>query len=287
MSSRDDDRLTWADRLKAQGWGYYRAAYTHGRGLWDHALAAFEQAEALYREAGGSEGRAGLAGALSGRGAVLRSSGDPEAIRRAIALYQEEIDLLRELGREMVLPEALTNLGLAYRDLATVQPTAAAGLELGIVACREALEEAKRLGQQEAEGLAAGTVADICLVLARLDSEDYRERHLKEALSFYGQAEKAWEGRDEDGLALSRLGLAEAYIALGQNLEGARDLLEEVLKFYEAYAGTPVKGPVRYQIAQVKELEARLLEAEGQNEKAGVVRRQAREHLQALGFGFE
>lgn len=283
MSDRDE-KLAWAERLKAQGWGYYRAAYTHGRQLWDHALAAFEQAEALCREAGGPEGREGLIGALSGRGTVLRSSGTPDAIRAAIAFYQEEIALLREFGREKDLPEALVNLGLAYRDLVTVDPSAAADLEEGIRACREAVEGAKKLDRPEAEALAAGAIADICLVLARLDDEEYRERHLKEALSFYGQAEKLWEGRDEDGLALCRLGLSEAYIALGQNLEGARDLLEEVLRFYRDYAGTPVKGPVRYQIAQIKELQARLLRAEGKDKEAAEAHREAEDHLEALGF---
>lgn len=278
------EKLAWAERLKAQGWGFYRAAYTHGRQLWDHALAAFEQAEALYREAGGQEGTEGLLGALSGRGSVLRSSGRPEAIREAIRLYEEEIGLLRELGRATDLPEALVNVGLACRDLATVQPSAAAGLEKGVRACHEALELARSQGRPEAQALAASTVADLCLVLARLDAEDYRHQHLKEALAFYGQAEKLWEDRDPDGLALCRLGLAETYIAMNRNLDGARDLLGEVEKYYLAYAGTPVKGPVRYQLAQVKELQARLAEAEGKPEEAARARAEARAGLEALGF---
>ncbi len=280
----DKEKLAWAGRLKAQGWGYYRAAFTHGRQLWDLARAAFEQAEALYREVGTSEGRNGLVGTLSGRGTVLRSSGVPEAIREALGLYDEEISLLRELGREADLPEALVNLALAYRDLATVEPAAAVDLEKGIRACREALESARRFGRPEAQALAASTLGDLCLVMARLDTEDYRQPHLKEALAFYGQAEKLWQDRDQDGLALCRLGLAETYITMGRNLEGARDLLDEVLSYYRDYSGTPVKGPVRYQIAQVKELEARLLEAEGKVKEAAVARQEARDNLGVLGF---
>lgn len=280
----DAEKLAWADRLKAQGWGYYRAAFTHGRQLWDHAQAAFERAEALYREVGTQEGREGLVGALSGRGTVLRSSGAPEAIREALGLYEEEVALLREFGREAELPEALVNLALAYRDLATVDPAAAAGLGKGVQACREALEGAKRAGRPDAQALAASTLGDLCLVMARLDTEDHRQQHLKEALAFYGQAEKLWEDRDQDGLALCRLGLAEAYIDMGRNLEGARDLLDEVLRYYSDYAGTPVTGPVRYQIAQVRELEARLLETEGKPEEAAQARKEAKDNLGALGF---
>ncbi len=281
----DAEKLAWADRLKAQGWGYYRAAFTHGRQLWDHALAAFERAEDLYREVGSRQAREGLIGTLSGRGTVLRSSGAPEAIRQAIGLYEEEITLLRELGGDDDLPEALVNLGLAYRDMATVDPAGAAGdLEKGARVCREALEGAKKGGDQDGQALAASTLADLSLVLARLDAPEFREQHLKEALAFYGQAEKLWEGRDQDGLALCRLGLAETYIAMGRNLEGARDLLDEILDYYREYAGPPVKGPVLYQIAQVKELQARLFEAEGKPDEAAAVRREARESLKTLGF---
>lgn len=286
-----EDKLAWAQRLKAQGWGYYRAAYTHGRQLFDHARVAFEQAEALFRESGGPEGKAGLATALSGRGAVLRAAGEADAIRRAIALFEEQAAILRELetqghpGIQPDLAEAQVNLALAYRDLATVDPGSAADLEKGIVACRRALETAERAGKPEDRALAASTLADLCLVLARLDAGEYHQQHLKEALAFYGQAEKLWQDRDPEGLALCRLGMAETYIAMGRNLEGARDLLEEALRYYTDYSGTPVKGPVRYQIAQAKELEARLLEAEGKPGEAAEARRQAKDHLQALGFG--
>ncbi len=169
-----------------------------------------------------------MVGALSGRATVLRSSGVPEAIRRAIGLYREEAALLRDLGREDEMPEALVGLALAYRDLATADPTAALELGEGVTACREALGRAEGTGKRDVQALAACTLADLCLVMARVDGEAYRERHLKEALAFYGQAEKLWADTDQDGLALCRLGLAEAYIALGENLEGARDLLEEV-----------------------------------------------------------
>lgn len=154
----------------------------------------------------------------------------------------------------------------------------------GVEACREALDLAKRTSKPEAEALCACTLADLCLVMARLDREDYRETHLKEALGFYGQAEKLWEDRDKDGQALARLGLAEAYILLRRNLDGARDLLDEVLDYYVNYAGTPVSGPVRYQVAQVKELQARLLEAEGKPEEAARAHQEAREQLERLGF---
>jgi tetratricopeptide (TPR) repeat protein len=284
MADTETDReetRRWAEVLKAQGWGSYRAAFTHGRKLWDQALAAFEQSEALFRDLGEKEG---LIGVLSGRATVLRSSGDPESIRRSVALYHEEIDLIRESGREEELPGALVNLGLAYRDLATVTPEAAAEMAKGIEACREALEKAKRADRPDEAALATCTLADLSLLLAGLDRPEYRERHLKEAMGFYGQAEKLWEERDEDGRTMARLGLAEAYIALGRNLEGARDLLEEVLRYYETYAGGPVSGPVRYQIAQVKALEARLLEAEGNPEEAARIRQEARDHLEVLGF---
>jgi hypothetical protein len=80
------------------------------------------------------------------------------------------------------------------------------------------------------------------------------------------------------------MGMAEAYIALGRNLEGARDFLAEVHRYYAEYAGAPVKGPVRYQMAQVKELEARILDAEGKPEEAAQAREEGRQNLDALGF---
>jgi hypothetical protein len=279
-----NEKFRWAERLKAQGWGYYRAAYTHGRQLWEHALTAFEQAEALFREVGTDAARAGLVGTLSGRATVLRSSGAPEAIRQALGLYEEEVALLRELGRRDDVPEALVNLALAHRDLMTVEPAETPGLARAVGVCREALDGAKRTGDEGVQALALSTLADLCLFIAGIDTPDLRERHLKEALAFYGQAEKLWEGRDEDGRALARMGMAEAYIALGRNLEGARDFLAEVHHYYAEYAGLPVKGPVRYQMAQVKELEARLLEAEGKPEDAAQAREEGRRNLDALGF---
>lgn len=191
---------------------------------------------------------------------------------------------MHELDRERDLPEALVNLALAYRDLITVEPAESGEMTKGVEACREALDLAKRTCKPEAEALCACTLADLSLVMARLDREDYRETHLKEALGFYGQAEKLWEDRDKDGQALARLGLAETYILLRRNLDGARDLLEEVLDYYVNYAGTPVSGPVRYQVAQVKELQARLFEAEGKPEEAAQARQEARDQLERLGF---
>jgi tetratricopeptide (TPR) repeat protein len=279
---RDDEAtLRWVQALKAQGWGYYRAAFTHGRELWEHALEAFRQAAALARETGNQRA---LVGVLSGEATVLRSTGAKEAIRRAVALYEEEIALLKTLGLEEQVPEALVNLALAYRDLATVEAAEAPVIEKGIEACREALESAKKADDPETHALAACTVGDLCLVMARLDLAEFREQHLKAAMAFYGQAEKLWEGRDADGVALARLGLSEAYIALKENLDGARDLIREVLEYYEGYSGPPVSGPVRYQMAQAKELLARLLEAEGKPGEAAEARREAQSLLKTLGF---
>jgi len=277
-----DELLKWAEILKSQGWGYYRAAFTHGRQLWDQALTAFEQAEAIFRQEDSPEG---LVGALSGRASVLRSSGRPESIRKALELYREETRLLETMeDRQAELARSWVNQALAYRDLLTVAPTEARRAAEAIEACRRALEAAKRAAEPGVEALAACTVADLCLVMARLDDPSFKEKHLKEAMGFYGQAERLWEDNDPDGQALARLGLAEAYIALGQNLEGARDLLHEVLTYYEDYSKGPVSGPVRYQIAQVKELEAGLYEAEGDPERAARARQEALGHLKALGF---
>ncbi|RJQ08226.1 MAG: hypothetical protein C4551_05675 [Bacillota bacterium] len=284
MAGDDAGDIRWAERLTAQGWGYYRAAFTHGRKLWDYALAAFEQAEGLYRRANVTEGREGLAQALSGRATVLRSSGLPDAIREAVGLHREAIAILRELEAKEGLAEGLVNLALAYRDLVTVDPGAGSELGEAVEACREALDISKETGRPEDRALAACTLADISALLARLDDDAYRERHLAEALGFYGQAEKLWQDNDRDGLALARMGLAEAYVALGKNLEGARDLLDEVERYYIDYSGSPVRGPVRYQLAQVKELRARLLEAEGRSEEARALRQEALDGLEALGF---
>lgn len=278
-ASIDQRRL--ADVLKAQGWGYYRAAYTHGRGLFDQALDAFQQAAAIYRDVGD---QAGLAAAIGGQATVLRSSGRPEAIRRASDLHQEQIGILRDLGAEAAMPEALINLALASRDLATADPAAAGVVAAGVGACREAMTLAKRGQSLDQMALATATLADLCLVMAEIDEPAYRDTHLQEALGFYGQALQLWGERDPDGAALARMGLAEAYIALGRNLEGARDLLGEVLEYYTTYTAAPVSGPVRYQIAQVRELEARLLEAEGQPGQAAAKREEARDQLETLGF---
>lgn len=278
-AAADERRL--ADILKAQGWGFYRAAFTHGRHLFETSLETFRQAAAIYRDLGD---QAGLAGALAGEATVLRSTGDPAAIRQALDLYRQEIELLRGSAAEEALPEGLINLALASRDLVTADQTATWAFDGGVTACREAITIANSKGNSDSVALANSTLADLCLVMARLDQPAYRETHLKEALGFYGQALRLWEARDQDGAILAKLGLAEAYIELERNLEGARDLLAEVLDYYTAYTNAPVSGPVRYQIAQVKELEARLLLAEGRPDEAEAKRQEARDQLEALGF---
>ncbi len=266
--------------LEAEGWELIQRGFAGDRRLLDAAEERFRKAETLCRSWGDREG---LVGILSGRAAILRNSGEKEKILAAIDLYTEEIALLADAGREREVAAYQCNVALAYRDLATADPEGAIefigrGLDEG----RRALALNEKLGHRPGLAQGSSVIADLCLLLADRDPE-LKENHLATAATLYRTAEELWTGIDPEGQAMARMGLAEAYIGMGKNLDGAEALLDEAAREYTGEGETG--RPVAYQLSQIHALRSRLLQAQGRTEEALEERRLAIELLNKAGFG--
>ncbi len=264
--------------LKAEAWELIRRGFAEDRRHLEAADGKLRQAEALCRSIGDREG---LVGILGGRGAILRSSGEKGKLLAAISLYTEEIGILADADREKEVAVYQSNIVAAYRDLATVDPEKAVeyigrGLEIG----QAALTVSQRLSDRAGMAQGSANLADLCALLAEHDPE-LSENHLATAATLYRTAEELWTEVDDDGVALARMGLAEVYIRLGRNLDGAEALLDQAEEFY-GRSGTQSIG---YQQSQIHALRARLREAEGRPEDAAEERRKAVEILDRMGFG--
>lgn len=264
--------------LKAEAWELIRRGFAEDRRHLEAADRKLRQAEALCRSIGDREG---LVGILGGRGAILRSSGEVDKLLTAISLFTEEIGILADADREPEVAVYQSNIVAAYRDLATVDPDKAVeyigrGLDIG----QAALTVSQRLSDRAGMAQGSANLADLCVLLAGHDPE-LGENHLATAASLYRAAEELWTGVDDDGVALARMGLAETYVRLGRNLEGADALLDQAEDFY----GRPGGQGVGYQQSQVHALRARLREAQGRPEEAAEERRQASEIMERIGFG--
>ncbi|MHB0884425.1 MAG: hypothetical protein ACYC6V_02640 [Bacillota bacterium] len=264
--------------LKAEAWELIRRGFAEDRHHLEAADRKLRQAEALCRSIGDREG---LVGILGGRGAILRTSGEVDKLLAAVSLYTEEVGILADADREKEVAVYQSNIVAAYRDLATVDPEQAVeyigrGLEIG----QAALTVSQRLSDRAGMAQGSANLADLCVLLAEHDPE-LGENHLATAATLYRTAEELWTGVDDDGLAMARMGLAEVYIRLGRNFDGAEALLEQAGEFY----GRSGDQSVGYQRSQVHALRARLLTAEGRPAEAADERRKAAEIMDRLGFG--
>lgn len=265
-----------AKRLKDEGWDMLRMAYGVHHDFYEDALKRFREAEVILR---GSEDREGLVDVLGGIASALRVTGDRDRIREAVGYCEEEVDILRGLGREKEALEREVGLLAAYRDLVTlVGDRAMDYLTKGINLGRQRLAEAKELGDKSLTAAYCNNLADLCSLLSSCDP-DMKESHLKTAAALYLQAGDLWGDGEAEGQAAARMGLAETYVRLNTNLGAARELLEKVQEFYES-AGHRVE----YQIAQVKSLMAMLYDALGDEALARAFREEAATMFRRMGF---
>jgi len=259
---------------KQDGWQAYQRTFTEGRSQLLAAHDFFSSAEAECRKV---REFPELVGVLSGLGAVARATGGKEQLEKALHFYWEEVDILTSLGRQLEAADRHAELEAVYRDLAMVDDERALvylkeGLEVGI----KAMEVARRHQDRGILARVGVAVADICQLLAEHDRE-YAEHHLEMAADLYLQASQTWE--DAEGKAMAGMGLAEVYLRLGKNLEGAQDLLEQAMAVYRQLPG----GPVDYQVAQIHALLGRLFAQSGDGARASRHVREAVEIFTRLG----
>jgi tetratricopeptide (TPR) repeat protein len=270
------DPETRAGRLKDEGWDLLRLAWSIHRELWRDAEDRFGRAEKLLREAGD---RAGLVDVLGGRAGALRLTGDPERIRTAVACYEEEIEILRSLGRPKEAVEHGVSLLAAYRDLAALSGAEAATLLAKAVGLgRTGLATATEMGDRPLSAAYCNAIGELCSLMSGLDPE-LQESHLKTAMAFYRQAIDLWGDQEDDGKVGSRMGLAETYIRLNTNLEHARELLQSAQLFYESPGHR-----VEYQVAQIKTLLSMMHEVSGDAAQAADLRAEAVVIFRRMGF---
>lgn len=276
MDTKDLPPAERARRLKDEGWDMLRLAYGVHRDFYQDAMKRFREAEAILRA---NEDREGLVDVLGGMASALRVTGDRGVMKEAVGYCEEEVEILRGLGRENEALEREVGLLAAYRDLVTLAVEGAADyLTKGINLGRQRLARAKTMGDKALAASYCNNLADLSGLLATYDAE-MAEAHWKTASALYRQAEDLWGPGEAEGQAAARMGLAETYIRLKTNLGAARELLEKVQEFYES-AGHRVE----YQIAQVKSLMAMLYEASGDQELARVFRDEATAMFRRMGF---
>ena len=274
--AKDQSPAERARRLKDEGWDMLRLAYGVHRDFYQDAMRKFREAEAILRA---GEDREGLVDVLGGMASALRVTGDRSVMKEAAGYCEEEVEILRGLGRENEALEREVGLLAAYRDLVTLAVEGAVDyLTKGINLGRQRLAQAKALGDKSLTAAYCNNLADLSALLATYDAE-MAESHLKTATALYRQAEDLWGDGEAEGQAAARMGLAETYIRLNTNLGAARELLEKVQAFYES-AGHRVE----YQIAQVKSLMAMLYEASGDPDLARAFREEATAMFRRMGF---
>jgi len=267
-------------RALAQAAVYYQMAFTHGKAFLAMAREELAAAEKAAREAGDDEALASVYGLWA---SVLRTEAGPEAIVQAVDYVRQEVELLEANGRVREAAEAMVSLPALYRDLATVDPAhSLAHVYEGLKAGEEALRRASELDLRSAMVAGSTYLGDLCLMLADADAER-QDEHLQVAAGLYGKADELATQDDRDGQVLARLGLAETYIRMGKNLDGARDFLQEALDFYSRHEG----GELTYQVAYVFSLMARLEDALGDYQAARTHREEAISLWRNLGFSPE
>lgn len=274
MVSLSPEAQKRVSQWKQDGWQAYQRTFTEGRAQLAVALGFFSSAEAECRKV---RDFPALVGVLSGLGAVARATGGKEELERALRFYWEEVDILTSLGRQLEAADRHAELEAVYRDLAMVdEERALVYLKEGLEVGTKAMDTARQYQDRGILARIGVAVADSCQLLAEHDRE-YAEHHLEMAADLYLQAAQTWE--DPEGKALAGMGLAEVYIRLGKNLEGAQDLLEQAMTAYQQLPG----GPVDYQVAQIHALMGRLFAQTGDIQRACRHVREAVEIFTRLG----
>lgn len=279
------DEVAWVSMI-AGGWEAYQKSFSMGKEHLVDALSLFREAEALLREVGDHEN---LPLALDGKGAVLHAMGNVRDLRLAAECYDEETTLLKSHGNQIEMMQAISSHQAVLRDLALLEPEGAfARIKKGLKMGEEAIDIAASLRDERALAWASQTTADLCVVLSRLDSPCSRS-HLSVALDLYRGAGELWDRvrggavglgirEAREGRALSLLGMAEALVMLGQDLDSAEDFIKEANDIY-----LPL-GTNSYQMGHVKSLFGSLYLAKGDKAAAARHFREARETFSRLGF---
>jgi tetratricopeptide (TPR) repeat protein len=231
------------------------------------AAARFEEALALYRQAGD---RGGAARALNNLGIVARRQGDHAT---AAVRYDEALTLFRELTDPVGVGNCLNNLGLVRFSQGDYQ-TARALIEEALVVCAPG-DRQQRAGRLESLGRVASGVGDtelarssyheslalsgelgsvelIAFALEGLAWVAGRDGHYRRAARLRGAAEALREARGcpvpaverpryERDVALLRSGLGEVALATAWS-DGKRMSIEEAIS-YAADDGTDDDSP--------------------------------------------
>jgi tetratricopeptide (TPR) repeat protein len=294
----------WLQRI-SRGWKAYQKSFSSGREHAREALDLFAGAAGALREKADYEN---LPMALDGMGAALHLLGTAEELRQADKCYDEEIRLLERAKNVQELAQAVSSEQAVLRDLALLTPESAfACLEKGLRLGEKGMTLAARTRDEKSLAWVSQTTADLCCVLAQTD-RSMAETHLSTAIDLYQKAGVLWErvaarGRPREGAqaavkeesdagsqagalpreaaegkALSLLGMVEAYVMMGKNLDSARVMLDEARSFYTR-AGTG-----SYQMAHVESLSGSLALAEGDREEALKHFKDATDTFRRLGF---
>lgn len=275
-----DDRLSPLLLKKVQeAYELLEKSYSSGRELAHEAAHCFEAALA---EAGEDAEENLIALILEGRAQALHAAGDLPSLEAAVKCYEEAVLHLHNAGEVLRIPLVVSGYQACCRDLALLQPAVALDMvQKGLTAGQEALSLALSLHDGRSVALLSQTTADLCCVMADLDPEMRRE-HIEVALEMYERAELFWEEQagyeTPEGKIIAQLGMAEAYIKLGKNLDSALQFLDQAREFYEN------TQPSSYQLGQVFVLYGRLFATQGESDKADEYARKAREIFSRLGF---
>ncbi len=279
-----DNSALWLD-LIVRGWEAYNRGFSEGQRCVMKALALFDQAASLLRGVGDE---VNLPLALSGLGASYHALGTKDDLLKAKDCYDEEIRLWRALSAHGQLILSATKLQGVLRDLALLDTeNALLYVEEGLSIGWQAMADAVKKEDYKDLATISLTTGDLCVVLAGLDA-DCSESHLEAALGLYQKALDVWErtleeegdtgNEAKEGKVLSLLGMAEAYIMLGRNLESAGDFLQQAQDHYEE------SGRNAYHMGHVKSLQGRLFAATGQRQKAVAAFAEAQDIFKGLGF---
>lgn len=310
-------RYPWLQRI-SKGWKAYQKSFSSGKEHAREALDLFAGAAQTLREAEDTEN---LPLALDGMGAALHLLGTNEDLLRADKCYDEEIRLLERAANPQELTQAVSSQQAVLRDLALVAPESAfAHLEKGLKLGDKGMTLAAKMRDERSLAWVSQTTADLCCVLARIDRA-CAASHLEVALDLYQKSAVLWDrlaarrrpkkaapaasssptasASPEDGEKGSRpqsvtihreaaegrtltlLGMAEAHIMQGKNLDRARILLDDARDFYSK------GGPGSYQMGHVESLYGSLALAGGDRDEASRRFANAAGIFRRLGFTFD
>lgn len=291
-----------------KGWKAYQKAFSSGKEYAYEALELFEGAVETLREI---DDRGNLPLALDGMGACFHLLGTGDDIEQARGCYNEEMKLLERSGSKEELVQVISSQQAVLRDLALLSPASAfLYLEEGLKLGERGMTLATKTRDERSLAWVTKTTADLCCVLARIDSV-YTSSHLDTAIDLYEKAVVLWDrvmerghpgerqshgaragsrtpesggmagaGQVLESKTLTLLGLSQAYIMQGKNLDIARSILDQARFFYSS------GRPDLYQLAHVESLYGDLALAEGNREEASLHFGEAAGAFDRLGFSY-